>query len=311
MPQLTRPIRIGIDLGGTKTEGTALTPDGTDIGSVRMPTPGTSYSDVIENIALVIDTLCHTHDIDRSQATVGIGIPGAICPHTQKVKNANLTLLIGHKFDDDMSARLNMPVRIANDANCFAVSEATDGAARGAHVTFGVILGTGCGGGIAIDGEVLTGGNAIAGEWGHNPLPWPHDNERPGPLCYCGKTGCLETWISGPGFERDHDERTGARHNAVEIITQMRQGDIHADMSFKLYCDRLARGLASVINILDPDCIVLGGGLSNIDELYTEIPNRLPSYVFSEAFDTKIRKNLHGDASGVRGAAWLWPVSST
>ncbi len=234
-----------------------------------------------------------------------MGIPGALSRRTGLVKNANSVWLIGRDLKGDLEARLDRSMDIANDANCFAVSEAVDGAAAGASVVFGVILGTGVGAGISIEGTAWTGPNSVAGEWGHNPLPWPRDDERPGPPCYCGKTGCIETFLSGPGFARDHEQATGEQLTAPEIIDAKRSGSTDAIASYKRYLDRLARGLAHVINVLDPDVIVLGGGMSNVSELYEDLPGRLPSYVFSDVCETPVRPARFGDSSGVRGAAWL------
>jgi fructokinase len=240
-------------------------------------------------------------------ATVGVGIPGTISPATGVVKNANSVWLNGRSLDRDLAARLRRPVRMANDANCFALSEATDGAARGARVVFGVIVGTGTGGGIAVDGRVLVGPNAVAGEWGHNPMPWPREGEWPGPSCYCGKTACIETFLSGPGLSSDHERATGEHCDVPEIVRRAAAGDRAAEASLARYEDRMARALAGVVNILDPDVIVLGGGMSNLDRLYEAVPRLWPAYVFSDRVDTPLRRPVHGDSSGVRGAAWLWP----
>jgi len=241
------------------------------------------------------------------QATVGVGMPGAISPATGLVKNANSVWLIGQPLDRDLSTRLGRPVRLANDANCFALSEATDGAGRGARVVFGVIVGTGTGGGIAVDGRVLVGPNAVAGEWGHNPLPWPREGEWPGPACYCGKTACIETFLSGPGLVLDHERATGERVVAPELVRRAAAGDAASEATLARYEDRMARALAAVINILDPDVIVLGGGMSNMGRLYEAVPRIWTEYAFSDRVDTPLRAPIHGDSSGVRGAAWLWP----
>jgi fructokinase len=240
------------------------------------------------------------------RGSVGVGIPGAISPASGLVKNANSVWLIGQELDRDLSARLGRPVRLANDANCFALSEAVDGAGRGARVVFGVIVGTGTGGGVAVEGRVLTGPNAIAGEWGHNPLPWPRADEWPGPACYCGKTACLETFLSGPGMADDHRRATGERVEAPELARRAAGGDAAAEATLARYEDRMARGLATVVNVLDPDVVVLGGGMSNLDRLYEAVPRLWQGYVFSDRCDTPIRRAAHGDSSGVRGAAWLW-----
>jgi fructokinase len=238
--------------------------------------------------------------------SVGIGIPGALSPATGRVKNANSVWLNGQALDVDLEALLERPLRFANDANCFALSEATDGAAAGARVVFGAILGTGCGGGVVVDGRVLTGPNAIAGEWGHNPLPWPTDGERPGPPCYCGKSGCLETFLSGPGLARDHAAPSGPTIDPPEIVARAEAGDPTAEAALARYMDRLARAFATVINLLDPDVIVIGGGMSNVARLYRDIPTLWSRYAFSDRVDTRLRPPAHGDSSGVRGAAWLW-----
>jgi len=242
-----------------------------------------------------------------ASGTIGVGIPGAISPATGLIKNANSTWLIGRPLDRDLARALGRPVRLQNDANCLAVSEATDGAAAEAEVVFAAILGTGVGAGTVIHGRPLTGRNAIAGEWGHNQLPWMHDDERPGPTCYCGLHGCIETILSGPGLARDHREVTGRDISAKQIAVLAAQGDAEAEATLRRYEDRLARGLAHVINILDPDVIVLGGGLSNLDRLYANVPAIWDRWVFSDRVDTQLRKAKHGDSSGVRGAAWLWP----
>jgi fructokinase len=241
------------------------------------------------------------------RGTVGVGIPGSISPATGVVKNANSTWLIGQPLDRDLEARLRRPVRLANDANCFALSEATDGAGRGARVVFGVIVGTGTGGGIAVEGRVLVGPNAIAGEWGHNPLPWPREGEWPGPACYCGKTACIEMFLSGPGLSLDHERATGTRLSVPEIVQHAADGDAAAEATLARYEDRMARALAAVINILDPDVIVLGGGMSNLARLYEAVPRLWTEYAFSDRVATPLRPPIHGDSSGVRGAAWLWP----
>lgn len=297
-------MRIGIDLGGTKVEAIALDGAGRELARRRITTPAGDYAAAIEAIAGLVA------DIERDQGqrgSVGVGIPGVVSPATGVVKNANSVWLIGRPFDRDLAAALGRPVRVANDANCFAVSEAVDGAAAGAPVVFGVILGTGVGGGIAIHRRPLTGANAIAGEWGHNPLPWPQDDERPGRACYCGRLGCVETFLSGPGLVADHEAATGERLDPPEIVRRAEAGDAAAEATLGRYEDRLARGLASVINLLDPDVFVLGGGLSNIRRLYEGVPRRWGAYAFSDRVDTRLVPPRHGDSSGVRGAAWLWP----
>ena len=295
-------MRIGIDLGGTKIEGIALAGDGTERARLRIATPAGDYAGTIAAIDRVVA------DLERRAGavarTVGVGIPGTVSPATGLVKNANSTWIIGKPLDRDLETVLGRPVRLANDANCFAVSEAVDGAAAGAHVVFGVILGTGVGGGIVVGGRPLTGINAVAGEWGHNPLPWPREDERPGPPCYCGKKGCIETFLSGPGLARDF---IAGGADAQEIVRRAEAGDAEAVPALERYADRLARGLATVINIVDPEVIVLGGGMSNVSRLYDTVPGLWQKWVFSDRADTPLRRNAHGDSSGVRGAAWLWP----
>lgn len=299
-------MRIGIDLGGTKTEFIALGDDGAELCRRRIPTPAGDYDATVRAVADGIAAI--ERDCGRT-GSIGVGIPGAISPRTGLVKNANSVWLIGHPFDRDLEAVIGRPVRIANDANCFALSEAIDGAGRDARTVFGVILGTGVGGGIAIDGAPLRGANAIAGEWGHNPLPWPEDDERPGPACYCGRTGCIETFLSGPALVRGHTEICGETRQPDDIARRAAAGDRAASATLDLYERRLARALAAVINLLDPDVIVLGGGLSNIERLYETVPALWPRWVFSDGVDTALRPPRHGDSSGVRGAAWLWDSS--
>lgn len=299
-------MRIGIDLGGTKIEAIALDAGGEVLERRRVPTPAGDYAATLRAIADLVESVEARLGVTGS---VGVGIPGARSPASGRIKNANSTCLIGEALDRDLAALLNRPVRLANDANCFALSEATDGAGRGAAVVFGVILGTGTGGGVVVGGQVLTGPNAIAGEWGHNPLPWPTDDERPGPRCYCGHRGCIETFLSGPGLVHDHQSRGGTAATAKALADAARAGDPAAVAALARYTDRLARGLAQVINILDPDVIVLGGGLSAIDSLYTEVPHHWQRYVFSDRVDTRLLPPVHGDSSGVRGAAWLWGMT--
>lgn len=294
--------RIGIDLGGTKIEVAALDRDGIERLRRRIPTPK-GYDAAISAIA----ELARGAERDLgATATVGIGIPGVISPATGLVKNANSIALNGHPFDRDISAALEREVRVENDANCFALSEAADGAGAGAHCVFGVILGTGCGGGIVIDGRVLQGRHRIAGEWGHTPLPWPAPDELPGTECWCGHRNCLETYISGTGLARDCDGPEA--RDASQIPARAAAGEAQAAAALARHADRLARGLAVVINLIDPDVVVLGGGLSNMDRLYRDVPPLLSRYVFSDFVHTPVAKNKHGDSSGVRGAAWLWPV---
>ena len=315
-------MRIGVDLGGTKIEAIVLADDGNDLVRMRIPAPRGDYQRTLDAIASLVREVAaraaaQAFGSGASQplAPVGIGIPGAISPATGLVKNANSTWLIGHRLADDLERALGRPVRIDNDANCFAVSEASDGAAAGARVVFGVILGTGVGGGLAINGEALVGRMAIAGEWGHNRMPAPDDavmatEEWPGPPCYCGRRGCVETFLSGPGWLARHRERHAGAHeaSAEALVHAMRAGDAAARDSFGRYVDRLARALATVINIVDPDAIVLGGGLSAMSELYEEVPRAWGRYVFSDRVDTQLLPPRHGDSSGVRGAAWLWPL---
>ncbi len=295
--------RIGIDLGGTKTEILALAPDGRALLRERRSTPQT-YPAVI---ACLADMVRAAEQRLGGRGSVGIGIPGCISPASGLVKGANSTALIGHPLDRDLGAVLGRDIRVENDANCFALSEASDGAAAGCRVVFGVIIGTGCGGGVVVDGRVLTGRHSIAGEWGHNPLPWPAPEEVPGPRCWCGQYNCLETRISGSGLAADCDG-PGAR-DASHLPARAAAGEAQAAAALARHADRLARGLAMVINLLDPDAIVLGGGLSNMDHLYTELPRLLPRHVFSDVCDTPVLRNRHGDSSGVRGAAWLWPAA--
>ena len=296
-------MRIGIDLGGTKIEGIALDEDGGTLARRRVRTPYGDYAATLDTIADLVDWL---EAEAGATGSVGIGTPGAISPATGLFKNANSVFLNGRPGHDDLTRRLDREIRIANDANCFALSEAVDGAGRGHGVVFGAILGTGCGGGIVVDGRVLTGPNAIAGEWGHNPLPWPRDDEQPGPDCYCGRQGCLETWISGTGLGRDHHRVTGRERDGSEIVSLAYKGDAEARATLERYEDRLARGLAHVINVLDPDIIVLGGGVSGVQRLYNNVPKLWQQYVYSDRCDTPLQPPVHGDADGVRGAAWLW-----
>ncbi len=299
--------RIGIDLGGTKIEGIALGADGAVLARRRLASPSGSYQ---ATLAAVVDLALDLERRIGREATVGIGIPGAVSPATGLVKNANSTWLIGHPFREDLERRLERLVRIDNDANCFAVSEATDGAAAGADPVFGVILGTGVGGGLVVGGRPVVGASAIAGEWGHNPLPRPRDDERPGPRCYCGRLGCVEAFLSGPSLARDHQERTGEARTAAEIADRAEAGDEAPVATLERHAERLARALAVVVNILDPQVIVLGGGLSNIRSLYRRLPELLAPHVFSDKIVVRIVPPKHGDASGVRGAAWLWPPAT-
>lgn len=295
-------VRCGIDLGGTKIELIALAADGATLIRRRRPSPQGSYTATLDCLTDMVTEA--ERELGR-EMRVGVGIPGAPSRETNLVKNANSTWLIGHPLADDFSQRLGRPVRLANDANCFALSEAVDGAGQGADNVFGVILGTGVGGGLVVHRQLLVGANAIAGEWGHNPLPWPRPEETPGVLCYCGRHGCIETFLSGPGFARDFRARGGAALTPAEIITAADAGDRLAQAAFDDYVDRLARALAHVINIVDPAVIVLGGGMSNVAALYTAVPAVWARYIFSDSVRTQLRPPTHGDSSGVRGAAWL------
>ena len=297
-------MRIGIDLGGTKVEGIALAADGRELQRRRIAAPRGNYGDSVRAIAGLVESLEHD---TQTRGTVGVGIPGAASPATGLIKNANSTWLIGQPLAEDLARVLDRPVRLANDANCFALSEATDGAGAGATVVFGVIIGTGTGGGIVVDGRVLVGANAIAGEWGHNPLPGLGDDERLVPACYCGRTGCIESFLSGPALSRDYAASGGDQVSAIEVSARATQGEAQAEAAMSRYEDRFARAIASIINVLDPDVIVLGGGLSNIERLYANVPARWSPQVFSDRVDTRLIRAVHGDASGVRGAAWLWP----
>jgi fructokinase len=300
-------MRIGVDLGGTKIEAIALNAAGQSLRRVRVATPKGDYRATVGAIAgLVRELEASTHRV----GSVGVGIPGTIVPATGLVKNANSTWLNGMPLERDLSIALEREVRCANDANCFAVSEATDGAARGYGVVFGAILGTGCGGGIAIDGRIHAGPNGLAGEWGHTPLPWPGAEEQPGPLCYCGRRGCLEMWISGTGFEWDFARASSRSLRAAEVVLAAQAGDTEAAAALERLVDRIARGLATIVNVLDPNVIVLGGGLSNLDRLYDgSLARGLRDYGFGGGVETPILRNVHGDSSGVRGAAWLWPTA--
>ena len=293
---------IGIDVGGTKIEAIALD-DNRELIRRRVPSPRGDYKATIEENCHLVSTL--ERELG-STGTVGVGIPGAISSTTGLVKNANSTWLIGNPLDRDLSEALQRPVRVSNDANCFALSEATDGAGRDARVVFGVILGTGTGGGIVVNGRVMEGRHRIAGEWGHNPLPWPADDERPGPPCYCGRAGCIETFLSGPGMSATYAAIARERLPASVIADRAERGEPAASKALGIYESRLARALACIINVLDPDVIVLGGGLSNIRRLYERVPALWQPFVFSDCADTPLVPAYHGDSSGVRGAAWLW-----
>jgi len=300
-------LRIGVDLGGTKIEFVALEADGRELRRFRVPTPRGDYDATVIAVrdgALKIET-----ELKRN-ATVGVGIPGTVSGITHTVKNANSTWMNGKPFDKDLSTALGREVRCANDANCLAVSEATDGSGAGHHIVFAVILGTGCGGGIAVDGRVQNGRNGVAGEWGHTSLPWMKPDEYPGPACYCGHRGCVETWISGTGLEADYERATKTKILGKEIVARSESGESAALACLERYEDRLTRSLAQMVDILDPDIIVLGGGVSQVPRLYRNVPARLKEHVFGREAGTPIVVAKHGDASGVRGAAWLWPLDT-
>jgi fructokinase len=296
-------MRIGIDLGGTKIEALALDDDGQQRHRERLPTPRHDYEGTLAAIAELVR---RCEEATGLTGSVGIGMPGAISPATGLVKNANSTWLNGQPFAEDLQRVLARPVRFANDANCLALSEATDGAAAGAEVVFGVILGTGVGGGLVVHGNVVIGANAVGGEWGHNMLPWPEGDEYPGPACYCGLTGCIETWLSGPAFARDFHQRTGRDATAAQVYDMAQTGDPQAEDAWQRYERRLARAFAALINVLDPDVIVVGGGVSNVARIYTNVPQLWDKWVFSDRVDTRLVPARYGDSSGVRGAAWLW-----
>ena len=295
-------LRLGIDLGGTKIEIIALADDGHELLRRRIATPKEDYRGILDAIARLV---AEAESTLGERGTVGIGTPGSISRATELLRGSNSLCLNGKPIRSDLESLLRRPVRITNDANCFALSEATDGGGTGGEVVFGVILGTGVGGGVVVQGQVLTGPNAIAGEWGHNPLPWPRDDERPGAACFCGHSGCIETFLSGPGVERDHRSVAGEALSSLDIAARADAGDAACEATMRRYDERLARALAHLINILDPDVIVLGGGMSNVARLYTNVPELWKSWVFSDRVDTRLVKHVHGDSSGVRGAAWL------
>ncbi|HEY0309322.1 MAG TPA: fructokinase [Acidobacteriaceae bacterium] len=297
-------LRIGVDVGGTKIEALAITAEGAELLRYRVPTPRGDYDGTVGAVAGLVARL--EQELD-SRATVGVGIPGTIARETGLVKNANSTWLNGQAFDRDLSAAMARTVRCANDANCFAVSEASDGAAAGKHIVFGVIIGTGCGGGVAVGGRVHEGPNGVGGEWGHNPLPWQSAVEYPGPACYCGHHGCIENWISGTGFAQEYERVTGTAMNGEAIVAASERGEPAAVAAMERYENRLARSLASLVNVLDPDVIVLGGGMSKVQRIYANVPALMPRYVFGRSCHTPVLQAKHGDSSGVRGAAWLWP----
>lgn len=302
---MTARFRIGIDLGGTKIEAAAIDREGRITIRRRTATPSGDYDATVTAMAALV------HGIEAELGrglSVGVGIPGTAIPGTGLIKNANSTWLIGRPLGRDLETALDRPIRLANDANCFALSEASDGAATGCANVFGVILGTGVGGGVVIDGRIVVGANAIAGEWGHNPLPWPRADELPGSPCYCGRCGCIETFLSGPGLAADHRRHGGGKIPGEQIAARAASGDAACQATLDRHAERLARALAHMINILDPDAIVLGGGLSGIAGLYKEVPRRWGKFVFSDTVLTRLLPPKHGDASGVRGAAWLWPL---
>ncbi len=295
-------LRLGIDLGGTKTEIIALDDGGQELLRKRVTTTRGDYAATLTTIESLVEAA--ERELG-AHGTVGIGTPGTISPATGRMRNCNSTWLNGKALRDDLMQRLGRDVHIEHDANCFAMSEATDGAGAGHRVVFGVILGTGVGGGIVVDGKLLPGRNRVAGEWGHNPLPWQRDDERPGPACYCGKNNCIETFLSGPGLSGDHARHNGIELSAKEIVTAAERDEACSLASVERYEDRLARALAHVINVLDPDAIVLGGGMSNVTRWYQSVPQLWSQWVFADRVDTLLLRNQHGDSSGVRGAAWL------
>lgn len=298
---MTGGLRIGIDLGGTKIAAAGLCPRGRITAEAVRPTPKHDYGATIRTIT---DLIGEIENPTGETGSVGVGIPGSISPSTGLIQNANSTWLNGMPFDRDVQSALGRPVRMANDANCFALSEAVDGAGAGANVVFGVILGTGCGGGIVADGRLLEGPHRISGEWGHTPLPWPEPGEVPGPACWCGRSGCLETWISGPALAEDYRAATGEKRSCEQIVAAA--GEPAARQALSRHASRLARGLAAIVNIIDPDVIVLGGGLSEMAHLYEELPALMAPYIFADERSVTIKRPVHGSTSGVRGAAWLW-----
>ena len=298
-------LRLGVDLGGTKIEGIVLDASGVEQCRQRIATPQGDYAATLDAVVALVSGL---ESEVGAECSVGIGMPGSVSRATGRVKNSNSVCLNGQPLHRELETRLGRPLRFANDADCFALSEATDGAGREAAVVFGFIVGTGTGGGIVINRQLLTGPNGIAGEWGHNPLPWPQPEELPGPDCYCGRQGCIEAWLSGPALARDHQQAYGGSLDARTIIQSAELGDADARLTMQRYANRMARALASVINVVDPDVIVLGGGLSNCKRLYSAVISQWDAYVFSDRVDTRLLRAEHGDASGVRGAAWLWPL---
>ena len=297
-------IRLGVDFGGTKIEAAAITPEGAVAARVREPNPG-GYEAALETVARVVAAVeAETGPVPA----LGVGMPGSVSPRTGTIRNANSLWLNGKTFAPDLQRVLGRPVRAANDANCLALSEASDGAAAGARVVFAAIVGTGVGGGMVVDGRLVEGRNGVGGEWGHIPLPWPDESEWPGPLHWCGQRGCMEDWVSGKGFERDFRAVTGREQRAEAIVAAARAGDAEAIAALDRYVDRLGRGLAVICDIVDPDVIVLGGGMSNVGELYERLPAVIEARIFSDVFETRIVQAMHGDSSGVRGAAWLWSI---
>jgi len=303
-------LRIGVDFGGTKIEAAALSPDGRFLSRQREANPG----DYDRALRLVCELIARVEaeakaadpSLTAAPATIGIGAPGSVSPQSGLMRNANSLYLNGRRFAEDLEAHLQRPVRLANDANCLALSEAVDGAGAGASGVFAIIIGTGCGGGVVSEGRLINGANGVAGEWGHIPLPWPQPEEYPGPKCWCGLHGCLETWLSGTGFARDFQAATGRSLKGEAIIEAMRAGDADANAAFERLVSRLGRALAVIVNILDPEVFVFGGGLSNVSELYARLPDLIRPYVFSDSWQARLLPARWGDSSGVRGAAWLW-----
>jgi fructokinase len=299
----SRALRAGIDLGGTKIAGVVLDASGIEVCRERVATPQGDYQLTLQALVGLVATL---EEKAGQQCSVGVGMPGSVSRATGLVKNSNSVCLNGQPLHRDLEVLLDRPLRFANDADCFALSEAADGAAAGAAVVFGVIIGTGTGGGLVVNRQLVSGPNGITGEWGHNPLPWPQPDELPGPPCYCGRQGCIETWLSGPGLARDHQQTHGVSMDAMTVAHCAELGDTRAAATMQRYVDRMARALASVINIVDPDVMVWGGGVSNNTRLTEAVPACWGEYVFSDRVDTRLVAAKHGDASGVRGAAWLW-----
>jgi fructokinase len=303
-------LYVGVDFGGTKIEAAALSADGAFLSRQRVPNPG-NYADALTVVCDLIgrveaEAKQKDPSLTNRVATIGVGAPGSVSPRTGVMRNANSTWLNGKTFREDMETALKRPVRLANDANCLALSEAVDGAAKGAPSVFAIIVGTGCGGGLVINNHLIEGANGLTGEWGHIPLPWPNEAEYPGPKCWCGQRGCLEMWVSGTGFARDFETVTGHALKGEAIITAMREGDVEAEAAFDRLMDRLARGMAVIVNALDPDVFVFGGGLSNVPEIYDRLPGKIRPYVFSDTWQARLAPAQWGDSSGVRGAAYLW-----